>query len=557
MLRQLLEMAGAMSLVLAAWAAMAVLLTGAGLLLLRVASRRRPSPARAFWAGLAVTVGFLQVWHLFLPASVVALPALACAAVVGFAIAGRGAAAAVPRLFRQRKLLLIAAVLAAVWLSNRAIGPCRHTDSGLYHLQVVRWYRSYPAVPGLGNLHRRYASNNANLLLAASLEAGPLAGRSAHVVNSLLIYALLMHGLAGAGRVFSHDRSRRAHGVFDVTLAVMAVQMSNHWMVSSHSTDVLPAVCSVVAASQLVGLLCGACRRSQRPGCIVVAAALLAAAVCGKLTAAPFAAAAGLLLAGWWLAAGRPGGVRTAATAAGVAVLLTASWVVHGLVLSGWAVYPLPILAAEVDWRMPVGMVRREWRYIGRAGRAFGPLSRWVSWLELAGRWQRDVLFPAAVAILAAAVLSVMCIRRRAVRTLHLWLLLIPAVVGIAAWLILSPQRRLGFHLVWMFAASMVAMLAAGAWPRPGRRTLTALLVIWAALGVANLKKVYTPPVAGGFHRPPSSELTATETPCGLRVLVPEDGFCWDAPIPCTPRVHPGLRLRREGDLSSGFRIEQ
>lgn len=560
MLRHVLEMLGAMTLVWVGWAVPALLLTGVGLCVRAVTGKSRAGTAglgSLFWLGLAVTVAFVQLWHLLLPVTPVVWVVLACVSLAGFALAGRGLVAILRSGAGRHKLLLVAALLAAVWLSNRAIGPCRHTDSGLYHLQVVRWYRQYPAVPGLGNLHWRYASNNANLLLAASVEAGPLSGRSAHVLNSLLIYAMFVYGLFGARRLFSHDAGARARGAFDAMLPVMAVQMSNHWMVSSHSTDVLPAVCSAVAASQVVAMVTSRHRGREAGRRVVLVLALLAAAVCGKLTAAPFAVAAGVAVIGWWLWTGRRGGARTIWAASAAVAMLLIPWVIHGVILSGWAFCPIPVIQADVDWAMPADMVRREWDYIGQSGRAFGALSRWSSWAELAGRLQRDVLLPAAVAVVAAGALVLLWIRRRTAGIGRTWIMLPPAVAGIAAWLAVSPQRRLGFYLVWIFAASLVAMLSKAAGPKPKRRTLIALLVVWAAIAAGNLKKVYTPPVVGGFHATPTAKLSEARTACGQTVFVPEDGFCWDSAIPCTPHVHPNLRLRKPGDLSAGFRIKR
>jgi hypothetical protein len=43
----------------------------------------------------------------------------------------------------------------------------------------------------------------------------------------------------------------------------------------------------------------------------------------------------------------------------------------------------------------------------------------------------------------------------------------------------------------------------------------------------------------------------------GLAVQVPVNSdVCSDAPLPCTPEPHPGLRLRRPGDLGGGFAID-
>jgi hypothetical protein len=50
------------------------------------------------------------------------------------------------------------------------------------------------------------------------------------------------------------------------------------------------------------------------------------------------------------------------------------------------------------------------------------------------------------------------------------------------------------------------------------------------------------------------------ETDSGLVVHVPKDSTedqCWDAPLPCAPSADRRLRLRRPGDLGSGFVIDR
>ena len=60
-----------------------------------------------------------------------------------------------------------------------------------------------------------------------------------------------------------------------------------------------------------------------------------------------------------------------------------------------------------------------------------------------------------------------------------------------------------------------------------------------------------------GFHAAPRSELQSFITRSGLRLYVPQEGDqCWDAPLPCTPYPNADLRLRRQGDLGSGFLLE-
>jgi hypothetical protein len=49
-------------------------------------------------------------------------------------------------------------------------------------------------------------------------------------------------------------------------------------------------------------------------------------------------------------------------------------------------------------------------------------------------------------------------------------------------------------------------------------------------------------------------DVVRVRTLSGLGVYVSREGQqCWDAPLPCTWRLDPRLRLRVPGDLGSGF----
>jgi hypothetical protein len=59
------------------------------------------------------------------------------------------------------------------------------------------------------------------------------------------------------------------------------------------------------------------------------------------------------------------------------------------------------------------------------------------------------------------------------------------------------------------------------------------------------------------FELPPGPELHAETLATGLVVQVPNATMCcWEGPFPCTPYPNQALRLRREGDLAAGFRID-
>ncbi len=61
-----------------------------------------------------------------------------------------------------------------------------HFDTGLYHAQSIRWIEEYGVVPGLGNLHSRFAYNSAAFPLTALFSMKFLIGQSLHGVAGFL-----------------------------------------------------------------------------------------------------------------------------------------------------------------------------------------------------------------------------------------------------------------------------------------------------------------------------------------------------------------------------------
>jgi hypothetical protein len=62
-------------------------------------------------------------------------------------------------------LYKILIVLLFVVLLLYSLLPPLGYDTGLYHWQAMKWLESYPVVPGLGNIHGRFAFNSNALLL--------------------------------------------------------------------------------------------------------------------------------------------------------------------------------------------------------------------------------------------------------------------------------------------------------------------------------------------------------------------------------------------------------
>lgn len=155
-----------------------------------------------FWSGWCVIVLFLQLWHLTLPVGQRAASVVACLALLSAAVRRRELWHALAASCRFGWPLFGAIGVVVLW-ANLATDEIHISDTGLYHMQAVRWNSAYPLVTGLGNLHGRLAFNNATLLYSAMLDIGPWSHRGHHVANGLLTLGVLLPLLASIRYLFS------------------------------------------------------------------------------------------------------------------------------------------------------------------------------------------------------------------------------------------------------------------------------------------------------------------------------------------------------------------
>ncbi len=497
--------------ILITWLVLASCLAGIGFLILRPFKPSRGDAPwfTAFWLGFVGLLAFLQLWHFFAPVTWVPALMVVTAGAGGLFLQGAELTAAV-RAVRAREravgLMLLGAV--GLWAANQTTGAPLQFDTGMYHLPAVKWFETYPIVPGLGNLHGRLAFNNSSLLYAALLDWGPWSGRVTHVANGLLVFVLLLQiGWSAAQLRRAPAGEPMARHAFDLVLLAPTLATLRHFDTRSLGPDVAVTVLLLVAASRTYTFLIGRRTPPERLALdVVVIAALLSAAVTVKLSAAAFAAGTWAVVIAVGLARSARGASASSAPAASVSsapatsassstsgsvrsasaastpasglgrrtlvwavaatLVIGGPWLVRGAVLSGYPLYPSGALAVDVDWRVPAEQVAAERAWTREHGQwpRPGPGLSWVGpWLKSMGRPYRRqrVLLPVAVA--AAAAVGLLALRRRG---RHLpdfarpgWLLLVPIALGTLFWLATSPHPRFGFFLFWALASLTVAQL--------------------------------------------------------------------------------------------------
>jgi len=151
-------------------------------------------PPLVIFLGQGFVAVIAMIMHLFIPLSELFVTGLILGSMI---IAYRGRS-----LFsfsRPLYISLVWVILIFAFLSvleNATHSPL-NPDTGLYHVQTIRWFEAYRIVPGLGNFESRYAFNSSWLVLNASLSFAFLGLRSFHLINGITFFMAFLYFLSG------------------------------------------------------------------------------------------------------------------------------------------------------------------------------------------------------------------------------------------------------------------------------------------------------------------------------------------------------------------------
>jgi len=557
------------------WTVIALALIGLGSILLALLGRD-DSLIDAFWMGLAICVAVLEIWNLVLPITPSIALFLFGIGLFGLAVRRSKLRTGLLAAWQNSRWLLLLGVAFALFLALRCCGPCDYYDTGLYGAAAVRWSQTFPAVPGLANLHGRLGFNSSVFLCIAALGQGPWKDLGFHLFTGFLLSALWATLLPACSRVVRAAAASPADW-FHCILGVPAFFWTTRSRIVGTQTDEPAAIVALVAAGILFADLCETHRQDQQAppaSRLFLAATLFSLAVTFKESTAVFALLAWcLVFRRIWQTSVSPQLRRLHLGAAFVySSLLLLPWFARSTILSGYPLFPATIFAFPVPWKTPLSAAR--WYTLAVHSWGRGPDAhfvdtqglRWLGdWLNHALRDRPSFQVPLAIGLAGLAIALASRFRGRAKpRPAYPWLsLLVPALAGILFWFAASPDPRFAQFAIWTAAATLgtwgVVCLDLESGRSRSRLVLGALLLslIWCLISfgwkepIRALRGVQEPPPL------PKVNLIVRRTLSGLDVYVPAQGNqCWDAPLPCTPYFDETLRLRDPSSLRWGFTAE-
>jgi len=555
------------------WALVAITFIGVGSLLL---SRFTKDflPTDAFWMGLAVSVALLEIWNLVLPVTAYITLFLFCVGILGLALNRSSLLTSWRAVWQRSRWLLLLGIAFALLLALRSCGFYEHYDTGLYGAPAVRWIQTYPAVPGLANLHGRFGFNSSVFLCIAALGQGPWKDLGFHLFTGFMLSAMWATLVPACARVVRREATSPADWFYNI-LALPVFFWTTRSRIVGTQTDEPATIVCLIATGILFEHLCqedGRDERKTHTSRLVLATTLFSLAVAFKLSTIVFAMLAWCLaFRGIWQL-GRSARQRTNYLFAALALssLILLPWCARGVILSGYPFYPATVFGFPVAWKIPLSAAK--WYALGVKswGRIPDTPFRDTQGLHWVGNWLNRALrnrpaFQVPLAISLAGLVVALTPRLRGKpNPARQWLsLLFPSFVGIIFWFAASPDLRFAQFAIWTAAATL------GAWGivsldlqlhRLHNNLVLAALVlasIWCLISFGWAESLLA---LRGIQQPPplpKPALILRHTLSGLAVYVPAEGQkCWDSPLPCTPYFDPSLRLRDASSLRWGFTSE-
>ncbi len=569
----MLDYALLVALILSVWVIQLFAFLGVGLLVGRSFTQEALTVLRALnltWIGWATCVGFLQLLHLIAPIQASAQVCIVAASVVGFYFARRSLGSLLDD-FKQQvganfrwllilPILLVVAILAACddW----------HYDSGNYHQQSVLWATQSSVVPGLGNLHVRLAFNSSLHLYFALLDVGWLQGNAAHLGNGFLVATCLLSLLF---RKLGKEESLST-GSFAVWLVLPGIAaLANPLSVATLLTDPAVIIIEVMICFLLVDLYEQDNAQAFREAFVT----LLVLSVVGitiKLSVLLFSSLA-ILIAGTLLIRRQVHLLKSKSLWAicGSLGLVLIGWSVHGIILSGYPLFPSPLFPLPVEWRVPIKTTVELNGWIRAWPRLVNDCSMNNPYEVILGSWDwvrpwlaalvRDVWgFKIPLVMLTSGIcLASYLFLGKSRDLLKSGLKSCFPVIGmncllLVVWFFQAPSLRFVYGLVWVSVALWFGGCLASL-PHPKWRKIAFQCVVILSLALT----------AKSFHNslkwlrahwnPPENATAVVEfkTRTGLILNVPKTGEqCFNAALPCTPYPSPLLSKREKG----GFKVE-
>ena len=544
-------------------------------------------------AGLALATSLASVLSLFMKIGLAAHGILLAGAILSLVINFRQIrswmASAWLKIKAITPLVWVLALLAFLTLLEISTLKPANPDTEIYHAQAIHWIESYPAVPGLGNLHTRLAFDSAWLVANAVFSFSFLKLRSFHLLGSVF---LLVCGIYFIGGLSQLIRREIKPSIILKVLLLPVIFLIFGSEASSPGTDLPAALLIWIILLGWVELIEKGEENAGLPAILLLLLSVFTITI--KLYGAP------LLLAVIipFIHPGRTNAVLSLEsdpsqqiphtnnpfkTRSGfwfkfalLTALILLPWLARNVILSGYLVYPVPAVDIfQFDWKIPYDRAVSEQQAIQAWARVptlplnvvrSMSLHTWLRlWLSRQTFNRRIILF---VVLLAPAVYLILGLffRKRLARPIHIFLpylaVVLVAYAGVIFWFIAAPDIRFGYGylIMTLLLVLLPPLYYALRWAtlKFKKTSLLLLLILILYQSSVLVLSLDTKTLTSRLVLP-ADYVNLPTHPCNFRNFeiscADQFSVCGYSPFPCAPNPDPAVAMRGK-HFQDGFYYE-
>lgn len=447
-------------------------------------------------------------------------------------------------------LLCVSALLFALGGAARIT----YNDTLIYHTQAIRWIQEYAVVPGLGNLHTRFAFNS-HLFTAAAGSSFVYKEALLYPFNTLLLIVLIATLLR---KIKTNLASGGGIPVLVYVLLLFIVILLYPSWAHAPSPDI-----AIAALTLFMFVYAWDAMAAPRMADIILLSALVATAIAYKLSTI-FLGLLPLYLI-WRFSAlrGATHSFRAVGWSLLVGALVLLPFFLRNVGLSGYLVYPFPgIDLFNVDWKIPAATAQFDSDYItawARVPRApvyevlAMPFAEWFP------QWARKKSLPFTVLLLGTAFSALVFIWSVCKRRWHTAFTLFVVWVNVLFWWATAPDPRFIHGILFIATALSLGIvlqsIKAITLPWRAYQFLTVAAIFMAVFTIKDdVRALATKHIV--IPRPyPTGQQQWVRTEAAAYRIPAVDNQCFNAPLPCAEKPIDHLEMRGQ-TLAEGYRIK-
>lgn len=333
-------------------------------------------------------------------------------------------------------LLFLFVLLIMIWTSLRP----EHYDTTVYHAQAIRWIEKYGVVPGLGNLHNRFAYNSAFMVLQALFSFKWELDQSLHAMNGFLAVLFVFYVVDS----FSWKKEAMASDLLKAVIIWYIVL--NAFKISSPSSDI-PTLLFVLWVNAK-WLECIEREEEELLQYIFLCVASvftvtlkLSAVSCILLIVYPLIV---LVKRKQW---------KGIAVSTLVCLMVALPFFIRNVIISGYLIYPYPqIDLFNFEWKMPASVLEHDAKEICVWGRTTYEVSRYQEtiftwfpiWWQSLSHSYRMLFLISMFSVLFMIIYMINAFIKKEVK-FSMATLMLSEICGMLIWIFGAPLPRYGW----------------------------------------------------------------------------------------------------------------